>query len=231
MPKKPNNYTKPAEAAKPTLAKSSAKEILAGYEEFLRDLKTRIRSAQIKAVIAVNSELTLLYWETGKDIQQRQKEQGWGAKIIDRLAHDLSREFPEMKGFSPRNLKYMRAFAEAYPDRQFVQQVAAQIPWFHNCVLLDKIKDPAEREWYARKTLENGWSRAVLDDLVKSPDDLPSIGIILCKGKNQVIAEYALRDVNTPIGVASYRLKRELPADLAKALPAPSELEKLLREE
>jgi predicted nuclease of restriction endonuclease-like (RecB) superfamily len=117
MPKKQNETTKPTKATKSAVAKNSATEILAGYEDFLQDLKTRIRSTQIKAAIAVNTEMITLYWETGKAILQRQQGQGWGAKIIDRLAHNLLHEFPEMKSFSARNLKYMRAFAEAYPDR------------------------------------------------------------------------------------------------------------------
>src|SRR5206468_1177363 len=98
----------------------------------------------------------------GREILQKQQQLGWGAKVVERLSKDLRREFPDMKGFSLRNLKYMRAFAEAYPDDQFVQQPAAQIPWFHNCILLDKVKDATEREWYIRQTIENGWSRDVL---------------------------------------------------------------------
>src|SRR5437773_7876222 len=99
-----------------------------GYDDFLHDLKERIRVAQVRAALAVNRELVLLYWQIGRDILARQQQQGWGAKVIDRLAHDLRREFPDLKGFSKRNLTYMRAFAEAWPDEQFVQQVAAQIP-------------------------------------------------------------------------------------------------------
>jgi predicted nuclease of restriction endonuclease-like (RecB) superfamily len=132
------------------------------YEEFLRGLKERIQSAQIRAALAVNRELVLLYWQIGRDILARQRQQGWGAKVIDRLARDLHHEFPDLKGFSKRNLTYMRAFAEAWPDETFVQQVAAQIPWFHNCVLLDKVEDAAAREWYARQTITHGWSRNVL---------------------------------------------------------------------
>ena len=116
-----------------------------GYDDFLRDLKQRVRTAQVKAALAVNSELVLLYWGIGRDILQRQQEQGWGAKVIDRLSADLRLEFPEMTGFSSRNLKYMRAFAEAYPDESIVQQPVAQIPWGHNCILLDKVKEPAVR--------------------------------------------------------------------------------------
>src|SRR6516162_1094586 len=139
-----------------------------GYETFLKDLKERIRTAQVRAALAVNRELVLLYWSIGRDILARQKERGWGAKIIDRLAADLRKAFPEMTGFSPRNLKYMRAFAEAWPDEQIVQQLAAQIPWFHNCVILDRVKSPPEREWYIRQTIQNGWSRNVLVHQIES---------------------------------------------------------------
>ncbi len=134
----------------------------AGYAKFLEDLKIRIRAAQIKAGFAVNREMILLYWGIGRDILERQEREGWGAKVIDRLAADLRRSFPEMRGVSARNLKYMRAFGEAYRDEQFVQQVAAQIPWFHHCVLLEKVKAPTEREWYIRMTIDQGWSRNVL---------------------------------------------------------------------
>jgi predicted nuclease of restriction endonuclease-like (RecB) superfamily len=119
---------------KSKLEKSLAVE---GYAEFLQALKTRIQQAQVRAALSVNRELVLLYWQIGREILQKQQAQGWGAKVIDRLAKDLRREFPDMKGFSPRNLKYMRALAEAYADEPFVQQVVAQIPWFHHCVLLD----------------------------------------------------------------------------------------------
>lgn len=118
-----------------------------GYSDWLTDLKTRIHSAQQKASLAVNRELVLLYWQIGRDILTRQAEQGWGAKVIDRLAHDLRTAFPEMKGFSPRNLKYMRAVAEAWPEPKFVQQAAAQLPWFHLCTLIDKLATREERNW------------------------------------------------------------------------------------
>jgi len=132
------------------------------YENFLSSLKKRIRTAQVKAALAVNHELILLYWHIGREILQRQENEGWGSKVITRLAKDLKKEFPEMKGFSSRNLKYMRSFAAAWPDESIVQQLAAQIPWFHNCVLLDKVKDQEGRLWYIQKTIENGWSRNVL---------------------------------------------------------------------
>lgn len=133
-----------------------------GYADVLADLKGRIRAAQVRAALAVNRELVLLYWGIGRAILERQQREGWGARVIDRLSVDLRREFPEMKGFSPRNLKYMRAFAEAWPDESIVQQVAAQLPWFHNCIMLDKLDDPATRIWYAKAAIEHGWSRNVL---------------------------------------------------------------------
>lgn len=134
--------------------------VLHGYSEFLKDLKSRILQAQRRAILSVNRELVLLYWDIGRDILKRQSELGWGAQVIDRLARDLRRELPKLRGFSQRNLKYMRAFAGAYPDKEFVQQPAAQIPWGHNVRILDYVKDPAERAWYIRKTIEEGWSRA-----------------------------------------------------------------------
>ena len=124
-----------------------------GYAEWLAELKTRIHTAQQRAALAVNRELVLLYWQIGRDILARQADQGWGATVIERLAHDLRTAFPEMKGFSPRNLKYMRAFAEAWPDNQFVQAALAQLPWYHQLALLDKLKTEEERRWYAAKAI------------------------------------------------------------------------------
>ncbi len=103
------------------------------YHAFFQELKQRIRSAQVRAALSVNRELVLLYWGIGKDILTRQQSEGWGAKVIDRLAHDLRNAFPGMSGLGARNLKYMRAFAEAYPNRRFVQQVVAQLPWGTMC--------------------------------------------------------------------------------------------------
>jgi len=92
----------------------------------------------------------------------RQTQQGWGAKVIERLSHDLRTAFPNMKGFSPRNLKYMRAFAEVWPKIEFVQEVLAQLPWYHQLALLDKLENADSRTWYAHKAIENNWSRNVL---------------------------------------------------------------------
>ncbi|MBI4970841.1 MAG: DUF1016 domain-containing protein [Candidatus Omnitrophica bacterium] len=333
----------------------------AGYGLFLSELKERIRSAQIKASVSVNRELILLYWDIGREILHRQKREGWGTRVINRIAIDLNREFPQMKGFSLRNLKYMRTFAEVYPDKPIVQQAVAQLPWGQNLLLIEKVKDPAVRFWYAHKAVENGWSRAVLwhqidtklyerqgtnkklanfqsalpapqsdlahemlkdpynfdfltlgeeaheraiekellnhiqkflvelgkgfafvgnqyhlqvgdkdfyidllfyhlklrcfiaidlkttefqaeyagkmnlylsavDDMVRHPSDQPTIGIILCKSKNKLEVEYALRDTHKPIGVSSYKLMRSVPKQLKGSLPTIEELEEELRD-
>ena len=158
----------PPKTASAPKAKQESELLPEGYAELLGQIKERIRSAQLRAASAVNHELVLLYWQLGREILTRQEQKGWGAKIIDHLATDLRRSFPEMTGLSPRNLKYMRAFGEAWPDEAIVQQAAALIPWFHNCVLLDKVKSPQERLWYIRKTIENGWSRNVLVHWIES---------------------------------------------------------------
>lgn len=324
------------------------------YATFLAHLKLRIQHAQTRAVLSVNRELIELYWNLGQDILERQQVEGWGSKVVRRLARDLRAAFPEMKGLSPRNLAYMRALAEAYPDFKVVQQAVAQIPWGHNVRILDSVKDTRTRLWYVQKTLENGWSRSVLvhqletrlharqgqavtnfsrtlpppqsdlaqallkdpytfdflslgaevqerelersltqhiqafllelgvgfafvgsqyhlevggqdfyldllfyhlklrafvvvelkvgdfkpeyagkmnfylsavDDLVRAKGDGPSVGLILCKSKERVIVEYALRDTQKPLGVASYQLTASLPEGLEGRLPTVEELE------
>ena len=325
-----------------------------GYADWLVDLKARIHIAQQRAALAVNRELVLLYWQIGRDILARQAEQGWGAKVIERLSHDLRTAFPEMKGFSPRNLKYMRAFAEAWPDEEFVQAVLAQLPWYHQLALLDKLPSFEARRWYAAKAIEHNWSRNVLvmqietrllersgtavtnfpaslpkpqsdlareslkdpyrfdflglgaeaeereienalvkhvtefllelgagfafvgrqvlldvggdeffidllfyhlklrcyvvielkggkfkpehlgqlgfyltavDRQVKSEHDNPTIGLLLCKSKNKVVAEYALGDKTQPMGIAEYKLLESLPAELQTSLPSIEQIE------
>lgn len=153
---------KPGASPRGSLAKRAADVLPPGYAELLDDLKARIRTAQVRAAVAVNRELILLYWRIGRDILRRQQAEGWGAKVIDRLAADLHAAFPDMRGFSPRNLKYMRALADAFPDETFVQGVLAQITWYHAITLLDKVADPQTREWYIRQTIAQGWSRSIL---------------------------------------------------------------------
>jgi predicted nuclease of restriction endonuclease-like (RecB) superfamily len=138
------------------------------YAEFLREIKERIRNAQVRAALNVNRELVLLYWQLGREILTRQQKDGWGAKVIERLSRDLRAAFPEMKGLSRTNLLYMQAFARAYPDEAIVQQLVGQIPWGHNVRILDALDDPIRREWYIRQTIQNGWSRNVLVHQIES---------------------------------------------------------------
>lgn len=153
------------------------------YTALLTDIKQRIRVAQTRAILAVNRELLALYWDIGYLIDGRQKQEGWGAGVIPRLAKDLHNELPEEKGFSERNIKRMLAFYREYPNLSFVPQPVAQIvaaikvpppvalftaelvfslPWGHHALLMEKIKDVATRQWYMQATLTNGWSRNIL---------------------------------------------------------------------
>jgi len=138
------------------------------YSSFLGALKERVQQERLKAVLTANTTQILLYWDIGNDILSKQNHAGWGAKVIDRLSTDLKDAFPEMKGFSPRNLKYMRKFAEAWPDRQIVQRTVAQIPWRSNLTLLEKLKEPEIRLWYADQTIQNGWSKNILSFQIQS---------------------------------------------------------------
>ncbi|MBD2463138.1 DUF1016 domain-containing protein [Oscillatoria sp. FACHB-1407] len=331
----------------------------ANYHEFLTSLKERIRRSQVQAALAVNQELISLYWQIGRDILLKEQEQGWGAKIVDRLALDLKREFPEIKGFSARNIRYMKAFAEAYPDQSILQRCVAKLPWRHNIALLEKLKLNEERLWYAEQAVENGWSRDILvlqienqlhrrmggattnfeqilpkpqsdlansllkdpyhleflslskdaqerdlenalvthirdfllelgvgfafvgsqfpievdgreyridmlfyhlrlrcyvvvelkigdfqpsfgsqvnfyisaiDDLVRHPDDQPTIGLILCTSKSKTVVEYALRNLTTPIGVATHRLAKQIEDSLPSIEQLEMELEAIASE-
>jgi len=331
-------------------------ELSQAYLETLKEIKDKVRASQIKAAVKVNQELVQLYWEIGTSISQKQKEEGWGAKTIDRLGRDLRSAFPKMKGFSPRNLKYMLKFSLEYPKREIVQQLVAQIPWGHNLILMEKVKSQEERLWYLNKVIENGWSRSMLmlwidsklhmreakaitnfkttlpapqsdlahqtlkdpylfdflslrgnydekeleeglvqhiqkfllelgqgfafvgkqyrleiegseyfldllfyhldlrcyfvielkaidfqpehtgklnfylsavDDLLKKPEDHPTIGVLICKGKSKAKVEYALRRVHSPISVASYETEivKTLPENLKSSLPTVEEIE------
>lgn len=326
----------------------------ASYVKLLDELKQRVASSRYKAALGANKELLLLYHHIGSEILKSQTVQGWGSKIIDNLAQDLRAAFPDMKGFSSRNLKYMRKFADEHPDSEFVQEALAQLTWYHIVTLMDKISNPSDRLFYVYQTLELGWSRNIMvtqiegklhqrqgkaitnfknklpspqsdlaqytlkdpylldflsigdeaherevekaliahmerflielgsgfafvgrqyhlevgdqdfyidllfyhlklrcfcvielkdhdfkpeyagkmnfylsavDDLVKHPDDQPSIGLILCKSKNNVLAEYTLRDMSKPIGLAEYRLTEALPKEIQTSLPTIEALE------
>lgn len=138
------------------------------YSQVLADLKASVRESRQKAILSANSHLLNLYWKIGQTISEQVKQANWGAKIIEKLANDLRSEFPDMKGLSMRNIKYMRQFAEMYPDIQFGQQLVAQIPWGHHVLIMDKAKTVDEALFYISKTIENGWSRDILSLQIKS---------------------------------------------------------------
>lgn len=143
-------------------------ELPRDYADALRAIKRRVREERLRVVLAANAAMVLLYWDIGRMILERQDRAGWGAKVIDRLAADLREAFPDMKGFSPRNLKYMRAFAAAWPERAIVQEALAQIPWYHHIALMEKCRTPEERLWYARQSAEQGWSHNILSLQIES---------------------------------------------------------------
>ncbi len=133
------------------------------YDVAVNEIKNRIQTERLHVALAANTAMILMYWEIGSIILTRQKNEGWGTKVIDRLSADLREEFPDMRGLSPRNLKYMRKFAEAWPDRAIVQRTVAQLPWRSNLTLIEKIAEQNLRLWYAQHTAENGWSREILE--------------------------------------------------------------------
>ena len=327
------------------------------YLATVEQIKQEIKAAQYHASVQVNTELVMLYHSIGMVINEHK---AWGNKFIENLAADIRREFPASKGYSVRNLKYMAKFAQIYPNREFVQQVVAQIPWGHNLVLLDKVSHPEERHWYLAACQKNGWSRAVLvhqiesglyqrqaladkvsnferrlpspqselavqtmkdpyifdfipfkedmmerdieqalvrdvtklllelgtgfaflgnqyhlnvggedfyvdllfcnlnlrcyvvielktgefkpeyagqlnfylsavDGILKKEQDNPSIGLLLCKSKNDLVAEYSLKDMSKPMGVSAYQVTNNLPEELGKQLPSVEDIQKRIQ--
>ena len=323
------------------------------YKEIFENIKNEILKSQYKAMQVVNRELVFMYWNIGKIILENAK---WGNKFIDNLSIDLKLEFPTIKGFSIRNLKNMKKFAEEYPDFEFVQKVSAQITWSDNLLILDKVKEFEKRKWYINETVKNGWSYDILDwqiksnlyerqaisekvnnfqntlpdvqsdlamqtmkdpylfdfialkgkvkeleienaminkikdvlielgngfafvgnqykltvsdkdyfidllfyhlklkcyivvelkarefeptdagqlnfylsaidDLVKDETDNPSIGLLLCKSKDKFTVEYALKDINKPIGVSEYKILQDIPEYLQSQLPKAEDIE------
>lgn len=138
------------------------------YLSFIDNIKNEIKMQRLSVVLSANASMICLYWNIGKAILNKQAEEGWGSKVIDRISKDINDAFPDMSGFSPRNIKYMRKFAEVWNDYEIMQRTAAQIPWRSNILLMDKLSNQDERVWYAQKTLENGWSRDVLALQVES---------------------------------------------------------------
>lgn len=325
------------------------------YAQLFENIKKDILQTQLKAALSVTKELTLLYWRIGKTISEKMGAEGWGTKVVEKLAQDLRDSFPDIAGFSLRNLRYMRTFAETY-DNENIATAVATIPWGHNIVILEKLQSNDKRLWYVQQTIENGWSRAALvmwiesdlysrhgkaitnfkatlpepysdlaeqtlkdpynfafltvdkkarereieselmshiqkfllelgqgfafmgrqypitvgskdffidmlfyhvilrcfivvelkaeefdvrnlgqinlylsavDSSLRHSEDQPTIGLLLCKTKDNYVAEYALRDINKPIGVASYKtnLVESLPKNLKGSLPTIEEIE------
>jgi predicted nuclease of restriction endonuclease-like (RecB) superfamily len=133
------------------------------YGATLKAIKQRVQRERVHAVLAANSAMVLLYWDIGRLILERQSREGWGAKVIDRLARDLRKSFPEMQSFSSRNLLFMRRFAEEFPDASIVKQLVSQLPWGHVIRLMQRVEEPVAREWYVRQAISQGWSRSVLE--------------------------------------------------------------------
>ena len=148
--------------------KPALTEMPAGYAGFLGGLKRRIARERVRAVLAANSAMVMLYWEIGRAILVSQEKEGWGTKVVDRLSLDLRRAFPEMTGLGVRNLLFMRQFGAAWPDRAIVKGVLSQLPWYHNLALLQKLDKPDSRLWYAEKALELGLSRDLLVTQIES---------------------------------------------------------------
>ena len=339
---------------------SEVKRVLMNSSEYIsivENIKREIKAAQYRAAIHANVDMLLLYHDIGCVINEHKL---WGNRFIDNLATDIRIDFPESKGYSVRNLKYMAKFAETYPNREFVQTVSAQIPWSHNIAIIEKVKDPEQRIWYIQKTAENGWSHNVLihqiesglyqrqvlvdkvsnfesrlpspqselaaqtmkdpyvfdfipfreemlerdieqalvrdvtklllelgtgfaflgnqyhlnvggddfyidllfynlnlrcyvvielkagdfkpeyagqlnfylsavDGILKKEEDNPSIGLLLCKSKNNLVAEYSLKDISKPIGVSEYKVTSSLPNALEEQLPSVEDILKRIK--
>ena len=132
------------------------------YEAWIRSIKERVQRARFKALMSANAEQVLLYWDVGHEILEKQNDEGWGSKIVARMSADLKAAFPDMKGWSTRNLKYMRAFADTWRRSEIVQAPLAQLPWYHHLTLLERLKSRGDRMAYAALAVENGWSRNVM---------------------------------------------------------------------
>ncbi len=184
-------------------------------------------AARTRAVLAVNQELIGLYWRIGREILTRQQDEGWGTKVIERLSADLRQGFPEMKGLSVRNLKYMRTFAASWPEEPIVQQAVAQLPWGHNIMLMQKLSSATAREWYAAKAIEHGWSRKLLEHHIatrlheREGRALTNFSGTLPAPESDLVQQIVREDYNLEfLGVTSdvdeRRLERSLVADIER---------------
>lgn len=195
------------------------------FGDWISTIKTKIHEARRKVALSINSQLIELYWEIGRELQDKLEKAAWGSNLIEQVADELRIEFPDMKGFSRRNLFAIRQWYRFYSVHfQFVPQFVAQIPWGHNRLIITKIKDISEAEYIGKL---NFYLSAV-DSQLKMPEDNPSIGILLCKGKNKIEVEYSLRDVKKPMGVSEYMLNAYIPDDVKSKLPSIEQLERSL---
>ena len=220
------------------------------YPSFLAAVKERIARERIKAVLAANAAMVLMYWDIGRQILEKQHAEGWGAKVTDRLSHDLKKAFPDMNGFSPRNLKYMRKFADCWPDRSIVQEVLAlgqgfafvgrqvhlevgdsdfyiDLLFYHlklRCYVVVELKVTRFDPGYISKL---NMYLNVVDDVLRNPDDKPTIGLLLVKERNRTIVEYSLAGYRKPIGVVQWQreITRSLPEEFRSSLPTIEEIE------
>ena len=174
--------------------KSGIKMLARGYEDWILSIKERVQRARFKALMMANAEQILLYWDIGHEILEKQDAEGWGSKIVERMSVDLKTAFPDMKGWSRSNLMYMRQFAEAWRRSEIVQAPLGQLPWYHHLALLEQLKSRGDRIALA------------IDRQVKSPVDGKTIGIVLCRSRNDIVAEYALADLDKPIDVSTFQL-------------------------
>ena len=214
----------------PPIRRSDA--LPADYPQFLAEIKARIGAARTRAMLAVNGELIRLYWEIGHEILEREQREGWGARVINRLAADLRREFPGITGFSRSNLKYMRAFAEAWPaeegDDSIGQQPVGQLPWGQNIALLTKLKDREARLWYAAKAVEYGWSRNVLQAQIatdlrgRQGGALTSFDHALPESDSELVRDAIKDPYNFEfLGLAGRAKERELEQALLRGIDSP----------
>lgn len=197
------------------------------YRAWLGDLKARFRQVQLKAAVAVNTELLRFYLELGVDIVARQASQSWGSGFLERLSQDLMQEFPEIKGFSKRNLEQIRRWYNFWSTQPAITKQAASqllaIPWWHNVVIITKCQNHAEALYYVQQTQAHGWSRSVLTHQIES-------GLWQREGQalsnfTQFVAEYALSDMSKPLGLATYNLSHTLPEALRDKLPSIEAME------
>ena len=207
------------------------------YLSIIENIKSEIKAAQYRATIHANSDLLLLYYDIGTVINEYKT---WGNKFIENLSYDIQVTFPERKGYSVRNLKYMAKFAARFADREIVQEVLAQITWYHNIALIDLLFYNLNLRCYVVIELKTGEFKpeyagqlnfylSAVDGILKKEQDNPSIGLLLCKSKNNVVAEYSLKDISKPIGVSEYKVTSSLPVDLEKQLPSVEDIQKRIK--